>query len=1058
MARTSFFVAVSIACCSLFALVPSCNTQEPQPSTYYEQTIAPILQTSCVRTNTGAGCHVSDAKGYSLGNLDVSTFGNFNKRRDLLLDYGPYGQPAFLVKNIQSFQVTVQSYDAQSAKITTDIKHVGGTPLDPTASAYQTLRRYINEGATENNSGTPPAALQRQPCVTTVPVQTGFDPTTDPGAPDFATFRDRVNPVITSTCSAGNCHGTLANDLYFSCGNAPDQVRWNYFAASDYLAVTPEQSEFLRRPLAPAAGGSFHEGGVIFPTAADDGYKGFLEWAKEHGPPTVGTVDAGFDFFAHKVQPILVKKGCMMVQCHSAAMFHDYRLRGGSAGSFSLSATKRNYALSVSQMSFESDDPNASRLVRKNLYRAVSFDGSNGIAHRGGSLFEDFKDPTTNKTVLPTAAVCDTAMPAYDYDNGDINTIPAYCVVREWLRRERTVRNLAPLTSIVYVKRAIPAAPDRPQDFDVFAGGATLHIAKVTLTPTGDLTLGADAAVDLSGCGLDAQADIKRPSVSWDATTIAFAARANAGDTLHVFTMKADGTGCVKQPDIDAPFADAAGQPVHNFDPELSPPDDSGVSRIIFASTRGNLVSDPYDYKGPQHTPADPSKPNANLYALEPDPASPGQNHIRQVTFQLNMERYPSFMQDGRMIFTTEKRAPGFYQLALRRQNLDGTDYHPLFAQRSTVGYHQATHVVELANKNFAAIFSDQTAVHGGGTLGVFNRSLGIDFTSTVATDYAVDPTVIDPASADSVEDGAGGQPNFFLHSLSFPDGSASGHGGEPTDGVYTSPAALPNGKLLVSFGGATDAATFGGDYDLYVMDPETGAKTKLLGDAGVAEIEAVAIYPRAVKGLFSSPLDEPNGVVQLMPGHTEADINVLDFPVLAALLFQNTPTKHLIDNDLANFQVFEDMPPTPDVTTYAAGGSFVAMDTFGQVYVRRRLLGAVPVAQDGSAHFAIPGGVPIVLHLPDTALSRSMSLPRYQREEMTFIPGEYSHQSFKRNFFSGLCGQCHGTLTGRPTDGAVQPDILTQASATLNRGSTPTPLNIPVGQRGPIVGPPSTP
>ena len=33
---------------------------------------------------------------------------------------------------------------------------------------------------------------------------------------------------------------------------------------------------------------------------------------------------------------MLVKKGCMMAQCHSAAMFHDYRLRGGSAGSFSL--------------------------------------------------------------------------------------------------------------------------------------------------------------------------------------------------------------------------------------------------------------------------------------------------------------------------------------------------------------------------------------------------------------------------------------------------------------------------------------------------------------------------------------------------------------------------------------------------------------------------------------------------------------------------------------------------------------------------------------------------
>ncbi len=59
----------------------------------------------------------------------------------------------------------------------------------------------------------------------------------------------------------------------------------------------------------------------------------------------------------------------MMVQCHSASMFHDYRLRGGSGGSFSLSATRKNYELSLAQLSVESEDPNASRIIRKNLYR-----------------------------------------------------------------------------------------------------------------------------------------------------------------------------------------------------------------------------------------------------------------------------------------------------------------------------------------------------------------------------------------------------------------------------------------------------------------------------------------------------------------------------------------------------------------------------------------------------------------------------------------------------------------------------------------------------------------
>jgi hypothetical protein len=56
-------------------------------------------------------------------------------------------------------------------------------------------------------------------------------------------------------------------------------------------------------------------------------------------------------------------------------MFHDYRLRGGSAGSFSLNTTMRELHVLVAQMSFESDDVNASRLVRKNLYRPEVFAG-----------------------------------------------------------------------------------------------------------------------------------------------------------------------------------------------------------------------------------------------------------------------------------------------------------------------------------------------------------------------------------------------------------------------------------------------------------------------------------------------------------------------------------------------------------------------------------------------------------------------------------------------------------------------------------------------------------
>lgn len=1020
------------------ALLASCNSKEPEATTYYQRTISPILTTSCVRTNTGAGCHVESAKGNAFGNLDTSTFDALSKRRDLLLDYGPYGQPSLLVKAVPNYAIELQSFDGQRVTVMTDIKHTGLPIFDPTASAYQTLRRWIENGASENNAGPPAQNQTRQACNSDVPSVAGFDPNTDPPRADFAKFKNdgTIHDTIKNTCGAGNCHGTQANDLYLSCGDSDQQVRWNYYAATQYLAQTPEASELLRRPLSPSQGGAYHEGGTIFDSSGDERYVALLDWANAHGPADFGQLDANFTFFAHRVQPVLAKKGCMMVQCHSGSQFHDYRLRGGSGGSFSLNATKRNYALSMAQLSVESEDVNASRLVKKNLFRPELSAGAEGIAHRGGALFEDFGE-------TPSAKLCDDKK--YDYDSGNLDDIAAYCMISEWHKRERAARTLAPLSAIVYVKRGAASGPSRPQDFDVYRAGADLHVAQATMAADGTIALAADTSVT-AGCGLSAaSADIRRPEVSWDGKQVVFAARSSGSEPFAVYVMNADGSSCAKQADIDATAPSDNGLLIHNFDPVFSPPDDAGVVRIVFASTRGNLLDGPYDYKGPQRTPADPSKPNSNLYVLEPDAS--GKPSIRQLTYQLDMERMPNFMSDGRVIFTAEKRANGFYQLALRRINLDGGDYHPLYAQRGSIGYHEAVSVVELADKNFATIFSEPGVAQTGGALGVFNRSLGLDFQSTSPSDYVVDSSVIDPNAPASPE------PAFFIHSLHFPDANVSGRPGTPTQGLYSSPAALPNGKMLVSYGTASDPGTFSGDYDVYVLDPVTGAKTKLLGDAGSAEVDAVAVYARASRGVFKSALDEPNGHTRILPGHSEAEVLVHDMPVLASIVFQNTPTGRTLETFDA-FELWEELPPPLSLTSAAAGGDGIGKDDYGSFFYKRRYLGRVPLASDGSAKFQVPGGLPILFKLPDTPESTKGKLPRALREALFFSPGEYAHQSFRREFFDGLCASCHGAVSGRPVDVAVRPEILTQASTNLSRDNAATNLNLSPDKRGITEGP----
>ena len=1037
-------LAVVTSVIVLALAAPSCTTKEPQPSTYFDREISPILTGACARGPTGAGCHVADAKGNAFGNLDVSTYAGLNHRRDLFAAYGPYGQPTLLLKVTPPTQLPLVAYDGQTVTVTGDIKHAGGPVLDPTASAYYVLRRWIQGGATENAAGPLPAPAATGACDPSVPSATGFDPNDDPGSPDFAAFQSEAQPVLATSCAAASCHGSPFNTLHLVCGDSPEGTRWNYFVASGYLAQTPAQSELVQRPLASGEGGSFHEGGAVFASVSDPGYQALLDWATQHGPPNAGITTPGFDFFAHRVQPMLARKGCMMMQCHSASIFHDYRLSGGTAGSFSLAATRRNYTLTLAQLALESDDPNASRLVRKNLFRPELAAGGVGIVHRGGPLFEDFGAQSAS------AILCDQHQPAYDYDGGSLDQIPAYCVVREWLRRERTARSLAGLSAIVYVRRPPPTSPDRMQDFDVYSPGAELHVVKATLGAGGAIALGADV-ISNAACGLDpATADVRRPSVSWDGTRVAFAARSSAAEPLAVYEMNADGTACAKNADIAAHSATANGLLVHDFDPAYSPPEADGSVHLIFASTRGAAPNDAVDYSGPQRTPADPTKPNADLFAYEPDPAHAPQKRVRQLTYLLDMERAPAFMQDGRLIFTVEKREPGFYQLALRRMNVDGGDYHPLYGQRPSIGFHETTQVVQLADKDFAAIFADAGVPHHGGTLAVFNRSIGVDFDSPDASDYPVNPDVIDPASPTSPEAA------FFLHSLRFPDPSATGRLQGGTSGLYTSPAPLPDGRILVSFGAATDSASFGGDYDLYAVDPTSGAKTKVLGVAGSAEVDAVAVYARPARGVYRSAPGEPNAYAldETLPW---ADVTIHDAAILASLMFQNTPTGR-VREQLPGFELWEELPPTPDVTSFAQGGAFVANDDFGQVYVRRRQIGSVPLLADGSVRMRVPGAVPMVMRLLDSPESKAMGIPRWQREEIMLTPGEFEHEAFRSDLFDGFCGQCHGSTSGRPVDVGMRPDVLVGASETLAATATPADLRVPPSQRGAVTGPPSAP
>jgi hypothetical protein len=1025
------FRANGVAALALgFALLgTACKRQEPQPSTYYERKIGIALVQSCAQSPTKSGCHVAaDDHGNAFGNLDVTSYDTLTKRKDLFLRYGPYGLPALLLKAAKPFPVSITTWQSPDPMlVTTDISHGGRQLLDLASPTFTVLDTWITNGFAVNNAPTREPVLAQTPCSDSLGSDPAFDPMVVPTAKDFQTFTDSINPVLGQRCAAGNCHGSPANSLYLTCGSTPQSARWNYFAVGDYVSVDTGTSEILRRALSPAVGGVYHEGGTVFTSTSDPDYQSLVKWATEKGGPTHAVVpgaDDGLLFFANRVQPLLVKRGCMMVNCHSGSMFHDYRLRGGSGGHFGLPATRKNYELTLEQLALESPDVNASRLVRKNLPPVPEY---GGLLHRGGPLFTAKHDCTA-----------DDLAQAADM-TADIDKQAPYCVIEAWFQKERAARFPTPpvLSGIVFVRRPPAPQPDIPQSYEAYAAGAEVIEISAALDATHHVTVGAETSLSAL-CKLPtASTDARRPAVSWDATKIAFSARTSATDPFHVYVV-ADGK-CAIEPTIDAaPTSDGGGytdngELVHNFDPAFAPD-----GRIVFASTRGNIKNtSAFAYRGPQRTPADPSRLNSNLYVLE-------DGKIRQLTFLLNQELSPAFMRDGRVIMVTEKRAPGFYQLAGRRMNLDGGDYHPLFGQRATIGFDQLTDLVELADKNFAAILSDKGAVHGAGTLAIINRSIGIDQLSTTPADYAQNPAAISWPN-----------PLFYQHSVRLLDPAATGKLAG-TQGAYRSPALLPTQNLLASYAGNVVALdNFNGNFDIVEVDTSTGARSPLV-TGPEDELWPVAVAPRYNVRLFRSRLDEANGATEVFDDDEhkgQAQITLLDAPLFSTLLFQNTRTGRAVPTEDLGLSLWEDFPPEKGVTSFdAASSGSVYEDDYGKVYVRRGLLGSPTVYGDGSASVLIRGGMPLVLQARLKLAADKGAAYHFQREEMQFYPGEVVRQGFRRPFFNALCAGCHGSISGYESDISPNPDILTQASRVVARDMSPDDLTGAASQpSGPV-------
>ena len=1002
----------------LVLLTMGCSSNDVEAGgSYYDRKISPILVGSCVVSATGSVCHVTaDDRGNALGNLDTTNFEMVAKRQDLLKNYGPYGVAALLVKALPSQSIQLTHYDGTQDVINTDIPHAGGSLMDPGSVSFQTVSRWLERGHTKNNARPPEIQIEQDPCDPAIGVDKLFDPTQDPPDADYQLFLQNVNPWLVNNCAAGNCHGSKEGAFPLACGTTDEQKRWNYFSASDYVATQPQFSEMLRRSLDPAAGGVYHEGGYVFNSTNDTQYKAILEWATAKGGPTNIPSDPGFEFFAKRVQPVMVKKGCILLGCHSSPVFNDFRPRPTSGGHFGIAASRKNYSESLKQVAMESPNPNVGRLIAKNLPPGPS---GPGIRHRGGSLLASGGDPTQ----------CDLVAA----ETGPLDDQDPYCVMVAWIEKERAERmkNLPPLQAIAYVKRPPVNQAETMQDWETYLPNADLRMVDASLDAAGVMSVNGNDRSLLGGCNLTlATADVRRPTVSWDGSKITFAARSAATEPFQVYVMNADGSNCAPEPTVNAAPLDYAGNPVpdngeliHNFDPAFAP--DGG---LVFASSRGNIMPG-HLFPGPQRSSADPAKLNANLYVLE-------NGKIRQMTFLSNQERFPAFKTNGQLLMTSEKRMPGFYQLSSRRINMDGGDYHPLYGQRAHFGHLQLTETFQSLDKNFVGIASDKGAAHLGGTLVVINRSIGQDNVSQNPDDYTVDADAVDYAKTP-----------FYQKSLTILDPAATGRVGGTNQGAYRNPSPLPNGDILVSYAAnVVDLSTYSGNFDVVSVNPTNGQRTPLAGlsDPAADEIWAVAVFGRYDRGVFrTTPGGDPvfHGAV-----YTEDDdqaridrfqLTIVDFPMISSLLFQSTRSGRVVNDNMTSFEAWASLPPDGEKSLNDSS-PYIVEDEYGKVYARRVKVGTVPLLSDGSVKLQAPAGFPVVLAVQEQLAGDTKPTLHHQREEIQFYPGEWLTLSFRREVFNNFCGGCHGPTTGKEFDISIKPDIISQASKSKAKDANP--------------------
>jgi len=150
-------------------------------------------------------------------------------------------------------------------------------------------------------------------------------------------------------------------------------------------------------------------------------------------------------------------------------------------------------------------------------------------------------------------------------------------------------------------------------------------------------------------------------------------------------------------------------------------------------------------------------------------------------------------------------------------------------------------------------------------------------------------------------------------------------------DGLFRAPSPLPDGRVLVAWRPGSRTAE---PYAIHRFDPATGVREKAFGETGWHSVQAKLLAPRPMPDARSSVVrdDDPEGKLYTI------DVGI------------QAPGEALPKGAVKTLRVVEGVPATADRP------------------VVRRLLGEVPIAEDGSYQVQIPANTPVQIELLDAS------------------------------------------------------------------------------------------